>query len=36
LRDEQYQQKIARAIVEGIKHYFERNPPLVRDRMVGG
>lgn len=34
LRDENYQEKIARAIVEGIKQYFARNPPPMRDRVA--
>lgn len=32
LNDEAYQDKMAAAIVNGIKRYFERNPPLARDR----
>lgn len=32
LTDEAYQDKMAAAIVNGIKRYFERNPPLARDR----
>jgi N-acetylmuramoyl-L-alanine amidase len=34
LTDDQYQDKIASAIVSGIKHYFAKNPPLARTRMA--
>jgi N-acetylmuramoyl-L-alanine amidase len=34
LRDEQYQQRIAKAIVDGIKRYFSRNPLPARDKMA--
>lgn len=32
LNDEQYQDSMATAIVNGIKRYFDRNPPLARNR----
>ena len=32
LNDEQYQDSMAKAIVNGIKRYFDRNPPLARNR----
>jgi N-acetylmuramoyl-L-alanine amidase len=32
LNDEQYQDTMAMAIVNGIKRYFDRNPPLARNR----
>ncbi len=32
LNDEQYQDTMAKAIVNGIKRYFDRNPPLARKR----
>jgi len=32
LNDEAYQDKMARAIVEGIKRYFDKNPPLARNK----
>jgi N-acetylmuramoyl-L-alanine amidase len=32
LNDEQYQDTMAEAIVNGIKRYFDRNPPLARNR----
>jgi N-acetylmuramoyl-L-alanine amidase len=32
LNDEQYQDTMAKAIVNGIKRYFDRNPPLARNR----
>jgi N-acetylmuramoyl-L-alanine amidase len=34
LRDHGYQDKLASAILAGIKHYFADNPPLSRSRMV--
>jgi N-acetylmuramoyl-L-alanine amidase len=34
LRDHHYQDKLASAILEGIKHYFADNPPLARSRLV--
>lgn len=32
LNDEAYQDKMANAIVDGIRRYFERNPPLARSK----
>ena len=34
LRDDAYQNKMADAIISGIKRYFARNPPLARDKLV--
>jgi N-acetylmuramoyl-L-alanine amidase len=34
LNDEAYQDKLAGAIVDGIKGYFERNPPLSKARVA--
>jgi N-acetylmuramoyl-L-alanine amidase len=34
LNDEDYQDKMASAIVTGIKRYFERNPPLARNKVA--
>lgn len=34
LTDETYQNKLADAIVEGIKAYFARNPPMARTRLT--
>jgi N-acetylmuramoyl-L-alanine amidase len=34
LTDESYQDKMAAALVTGIKSYFDRNPPLARHRQV--
>jgi N-acetylmuramoyl-L-alanine amidase len=34
LKDEAYQEKIADAILSGIKRYFAQNPPLARARIV--
>jgi N-acetylmuramoyl-L-alanine amidase len=34
LRDESYQDKIADAIVGGIKHYFAKNPPLAKSKLA--
>ena len=34
LKDEAYQEKMAAAILGGIKRYFARNPPLARSRMA--
>jgi len=34
LRDPGYQQRIAKAIVSGLKRYFARNPPLARQNIV--
>jgi N-acetylmuramoyl-L-alanine amidase len=34
LRDKEYQRKVAQAVVEGIRKYFEDNPPLVRGKLA--
>jgi N-acetylmuramoyl-L-alanine amidase len=34
LTDETYQNRLADAIVEGIKAYFSRNPPMARTRLT--
>ncbi|MEW5787591.1 MAG: N-acetylmuramoyl-L-alanine amidase [Pseudomonadota bacterium] len=34
LNDEAYQDKMAQAIVNGIRRYFERNPPLARNKLA--
>ncbi len=34
LNDDAYQDKMASAIVTGIKRYFDRNPPLARNRVA--
>jgi N-acetylmuramoyl-L-alanine amidase len=34
LNDEAYQDKMARAIVDGIKRYFDKNPPLARNKVA--
>jgi N-acetylmuramoyl-L-alanine amidase len=34
LRDPAYQNKMADAILAGIKRYFAKNPPLARDRLA--
>lgn len=34
LRNEAYQEKMAEAIVSGIRRYFAKNPPLARDRLA--
>jgi N-acetylmuramoyl-L-alanine amidase len=34
LRDDGYQAKLAEALMSGIKRYFERNPPLARNRSL--
>ena len=34
LKDNHYQEKMAEAVLSGIKRYFARNPPLARDRMA--
>jgi N-acetylmuramoyl-L-alanine amidase len=34
LRSDPYQVKLAEAIVQGIKRYFSKNPPLSRERIV--
>ncbi len=34
LNDEEYQDKMAMAIVSGIKRYFDKNPPLARNKLA--
>jgi N-acetylmuramoyl-L-alanine amidase len=34
LTDNGYQEKLARAILSGIKHYFSKNPPLAKQKMA--
>ena len=34
LTDEDYQERLAAAIVSGIKRYFARNPPLARSKLA--
>jgi N-acetylmuramoyl-L-alanine amidase len=34
LRSEHYQTKLAEALVQGMKRYFSKNPPLAQDTMV--
>lgn len=34
LKDTAYQDKLAEAILAGIKRYFANNPPLARSKMV--
>lgn len=34
LKDEAYQDKMAAALANGIKRYFDRNPPLARNRVA--
>lgn len=34
LNDAEYQNKMAAALVDGIKHYFDQNPPLARHRQA--
>jgi N-acetylmuramoyl-L-alanine amidase len=34
LRSDGYQSKMADALLQGIKRYFARNPPLARERVV--
>jgi N-acetylmuramoyl-L-alanine amidase len=34
LNDEDYQDKMAMAIVNGIKRYFEKHPPLARNKLA--
>jgi N-acetylmuramoyl-L-alanine amidase len=34
LRDEDYQNQMARALVAGIRRYFEANPPLAKSKMM--
>lgn len=35
LNDDAYQERLARAILMGIKRYFAKNPPLARDKLAG-
>ena len=34
LNDERYQDKVAEAIVAGIRKYFAKNPPLAKSRLA--
>jgi N-acetylmuramoyl-L-alanine amidase len=34
LRDDDYQDRMARAILAGIKRYFAKNPPLARGPLT--
>ncbi|HSG19553.1 MAG TPA: N-acetylmuramoyl-L-alanine amidase, partial [Burkholderiaceae bacterium] len=34
LRDESYQQEMARALLNGIKAYLAQNPPLAKSRLM--
>ena len=34
LKDDKYQEKIARSIVDGVKRYFAKNPPLARTKIA--
>jgi N-acetylmuramoyl-L-alanine amidase len=34
LSDNQYQEKLARSILNGIKHYFSHNPPLAKPKLA--
>lgn len=34
LKDEAYQEELADALMAGIVRYFEKNPPLARDRAM--
>lgn len=34
LRSDSYQNKMAEALLQGIKRYFAKNPPLARERIV--
>ncbi|MGI9047175.1 MAG: N-acetylmuramoyl-L-alanine amidase [Burkholderiales bacterium] len=34
LTNDDYQQKLAEALVTGIKRYFAKNPPIARDRLT--
>jgi N-acetylmuramoyl-L-alanine amidase len=34
LTDNSYQEKIASAILSGVKHYFSKNPPLSKQKMA--
>ncbi len=36
LKDERYQEKMARAILDGIKRYFAQNPALSKPRLAQG
>ncbi len=34
LKDEAYQDKMAHAIISGIKRYFAKNPPLAKSKLA--
>ncbi|MES1166914.1 MAG: N-acetylmuramoyl-L-alanine amidase, partial [Pseudomonadota bacterium] len=34
LKDEKYQDKMAQAILAGIRKYFAANPPLARSKLA--
>ena len=34
LNDEAYQEKMANAILKGIRTYFSKNPPLAKSKMA--
>lgn len=34
LNDDAYQEKLAQAIIRGIKRYFSRNPPTARSKLA--
>ncbi len=34
LRDENYQQEMAQALLNGIKAYLAQNPPLAKSRLM--
>ncbi|MEO8165959.1 MAG: N-acetylmuramoyl-L-alanine amidase, partial [Betaproteobacteria bacterium] len=34
LKDDSYQEKLAQAILVGIKKYFSANPPLARSKLA--
>jgi N-acetylmuramoyl-L-alanine amidase len=36
LKDDKYQEKIAGSIVDGVKRYFAKNPPLARTKLAQG
>jgi N-acetylmuramoyl-L-alanine amidase len=36
LKDDKYQEKIAGSIVDGVKQYFAKNPPLARTKLAQG
>jgi N-acetylmuramoyl-L-alanine amidase len=36
LKDDKYQEKIAGSIVDGVKRYFAKNPPLARTKIAQG